>query len=118
VQVDRLARHDGRNGVFVDQLALPLAAQQDAEIVKPGDDAQELYAVDQKDRHRHLVLAHMVEKCVLKVLFVCGHGHCLCSFLVQACGALARSLPAGQYETRRHGFPPQISTLSDQIALL
>jgi hypothetical protein len=45
-----------------------VAAQQDAEIVEPGDDALELDSVDQENRHRGLVLTNMVEEDVLEIL--------------------------------------------------
>jgi hypothetical protein len=54
VKIDRLGRHDRRDRMLVDQLALPIPAQEHAEIVEPGDHALQFHAVDQKDRHRHL----------------------------------------------------------------
>jgi hypothetical protein len=71
----RLARHDGRDGVLVDELDLAFPAQQDAEIVKPCHNTLELYAIDQKDGQRNLLLADGVQKNVLEVLFfIVGHG--------------------------------------------
>ncbi len=63
-----LARHDRGDRMLVDQLRLTIAAQQDREIVKPGDDALQLDALHQKHGDRNLILAQMVEEHVLKVL--------------------------------------------------
>jgi hypothetical protein len=59
--------------MLVDKLALPVATQEHAEIVKPGDDALQLDPVDQKDRDRDLGLADVIEERILKVLFRIGH---------------------------------------------
>src|SRR5580700_1666264 len=67
-QLDWCARHHGADGVLVDELGVPVAPQQDREVVEPGDDALELDAVDQEDGHRGLVLAHMVQEHVLHIL--------------------------------------------------
>src|SRR5205085_11148481 len=37
LQLNRSNRHDGGNGVLVDELNLAVAAQQDTEIIEPGD---------------------------------------------------------------------------------
>ena len=60
--------HDGRYRVFIDQLRMPVAPQQDAEIVEPRDDALKFDAVDQEHRYWDLVLSDVVEKGVLKIL--------------------------------------------------
>ena len=60
--------HDGRYRVFIDQLRVTVAPQQDAEIVEPCDDTLKLDAVDQEYCHRNLVFSDVVEKCVLKIL--------------------------------------------------
>lgn len=73
IKADRLRRHDGGNRMLVDKLRLTVAAQQNAEIVKPCDNTLQLNAVDQEDRHRYFRLTHMVKKCVLKVLFIVSH---------------------------------------------
>ena len=49
LKLHRPHRHHGRNRVLVDQLGMAIAAQQDAEIVEPGDVALELDAIDQED---------------------------------------------------------------------
>ena len=61
-------RHDGRNCVLIDELGMPVAAQQYAEIVEPGDNALELDAVDQEYRYWRLVFANIVKEYVLEVL--------------------------------------------------
>jgi hypothetical protein len=77
-QLDRSPRHHGADGVLVDELGVPVAPQQDREVVEPGDDALELDAVDQEDGHRGLVLAHMVQEHVLHILrFFSGHSRIL-----------------------------------------
>jgi len=48
---------------------MPVAAQQDAEIIEPGDDTLQFDAVDQEDRERNLVLADKIEKSVLQILW-------------------------------------------------
>ena len=52
----RTARLKGGHGVLVDELHLPVALQQQGELVVPGDCALEHDPVDQKNGHR-LVLA-------------------------------------------------------------
>jgi hypothetical protein len=61
-----LTRHDGRNGVLVDQLRMSVAAKQHTEIIEPRHDALQFHAVYEKDGQRSLVLANMIEKGVLK----------------------------------------------------
>ena len=70
VQLHGLGRHDGGDGVLVDQLRLAIAAQQHAEVVEPADHALQLDAVDQEDGQRRLGLADAVEEGVLQVLFL------------------------------------------------
>ena len=65
-ELNGLTRHDGRDGVLVDELRMSVAAQQDAEIIEPGHDALQLHAIHEKDGQRRLVLANMIEKRVLK----------------------------------------------------
>src|SRR5690242_9996427 len=38
-QLDRVTRHDRRDGVLVDELGMPVPSQQHAEIIEPGNDA-------------------------------------------------------------------------------
>lgn len=67
-QLDRRAWHDSRNGMLVDQLRLRIAAQQKAEIVKPGDHALQFDTIHEEDCDWHLLLADVIEKGVLKIL--------------------------------------------------
>ena len=59
--------------MFINKLTLTIATQKHAEIVKPCDHALKLDPVDQKDRYGDFGFADMIEKCVLKILFVTGH---------------------------------------------
>src|SRR5262249_4020447 len=77
------AGHNGRDSVLIDELRVPVATQQHAEIVEPGDDSLQLYAVDEKNRERSLVLADIVEKGVLKVLGAISHVFSLSAFRVE-----------------------------------
>src|SRR6187399_2886115 len=52
---------------------MSIAAQQQAEIVEPGDDALQLHAIDEENRQRDLGLANMVEEGVLEVVALFGH---------------------------------------------
>src|SRR5262249_30903675 len=67
-ELDRPGRHDGGNGVLVDELRMCIPSQQDREIVEPSHAALQPDAVHQKDRHRHLVLADVVQEDILNVL--------------------------------------------------
>src|SRR6202000_262053 len=53
---------------LVNELRVRVAAQQHAEIIEPGDDPLQLYAIDQKHRHRRLIFADVIEKDVLNIL--------------------------------------------------
>src|SRR3954468_8640920 len=60
--------------MLVDQLDLIVAAEQQAEVVEGADHALQLDPVDQEGRHRHLVLADVVQEHVLKLLpCLCRH---------------------------------------------
>src|SRR5690606_11456694 len=67
-QVDRLFWHDGRYGVLVNQLRVPIAPQEHAEIIKPCHDPLKLHAIYEEDRQRGFVLADVVEEGVLEAL--------------------------------------------------
>src|SRR5215831_2104146 len=67
-ELDRPGWHDGGDGVLVHKLGMRISSEQDREVVKPGHDALQLYAVHQKDRYRHLVLADVVQEDILNVL--------------------------------------------------
>src|SRR5882672_10052981 len=67
-QLHRSGRHHRRDRVLVDQLRMCVAAQQHRKIVEPSDDALQLHAIHEKDRHGHLVLADVIQEHVLYVL--------------------------------------------------
>ena len=74
-QLDRVTRHDGRNRVLVDELRMPIPAQQHAEIIEPGHDALQLDPVDQKYGERDFAFSDVIEKGILQVLSAFGcHG--------------------------------------------
>src|SRR3546814_10516931 len=61
-QIEIMRRHHRRDRVLVDELRLAVAAQQQREIVEPGDDSLELDPLDEEHRHRGLVATQSVEK--------------------------------------------------------
>src|SRR5580704_18069830 len=67
--LNRLAGHDRRYGMLINELGMPVAAQQYAKIIEPGDDTLQFDAVDQEDRERNLVLTDKIEKCILEILW-------------------------------------------------
>src|SRR5581483_2387277 len=79
-QLDRMTRHDRRDGVLVDQLRVAIPPQQDAEIIEPRHHALKFHAIDQKNREWRFAFSNVIEKSVLKVL--CSVGcHCRCSVI-------------------------------------
>src|SRR5438552_951301 len=62
-QLDRLSRHDGRNGMLVYELGMTIPPQQHTEIIEPSNDPLQLNSIDEKDRQRDFGLSNMVEKC-------------------------------------------------------
>jgi hypothetical protein len=70
--LDRMTGHDRRDRVFVDQLRVAIAPQQDAEIVKPRDDALKLHSIDQKYGQWDFVFPYEVQECILQVLGAFG----------------------------------------------
>src|SRR3990170_7611817 len=67
-QLNRLSGHDGGNCVFVNQLGMTIPAQENAEIVEPGDDALQFHAIHEEYRHGYFLLPDIVEERVLKIL--------------------------------------------------
>ena len=53
---DRGRRHDGGDGVLVDELRMAVAAQEHAEIVEPGHEALQFHAVDEENVTEVLLL--------------------------------------------------------------
>lgn len=74
-QMDGLPGHDGRDRMLIYELRVTVPTQQHTKVVEPAHDPLELHAVDQKDCEWGLVLSHVVQERVLKVLdSVCTHG--------------------------------------------
>ena len=69
---NRARWHDRRDGEVIDQLRVPVASKQDAEIIKPGNETLQFYSVDEKNRDRRLGLSDVIEKRVLEVLRLLG----------------------------------------------
>ena len=69
---DRACRHDRGDRVLIDQLRVPVAPEQDAEIVKPGHEALQFHPINQKNRHRRLRLSDMIQERILEVLRLLG----------------------------------------------
>src|SRR6516164_2568071 len=67
-QLDRMTRHNRRDRVLVDELGMPVASQQDAEIIEPGHYPLQLDPVHQEDRERGFVLTDVVEEGILQIL--------------------------------------------------
>jgi hypothetical protein len=55
--------------MLINELGMPVAAQQYAKIVEPGDDTLKFDAVDQEDCEWNLVLTDKIEKSVLQILW-------------------------------------------------
>ncbi|MFT6659606.1 MAG: hypothetical protein ACJAZW_002784 [Maritalea sp.] len=73
-QLNWSTRHYCRNGMFVNQLRLGLAAQQQTKIVEPRNNALQLHTIDQKNRHGYFVFPDIVKERILQVLtFFIGH---------------------------------------------
>src|ERR1700730_16102930 len=67
-------RHDGGDRMFVDELRMRVAAQEHAKIVEPTHDPLQFDAVHEKDSQGNLMLADMIEKSILQVLWsIAGH---------------------------------------------
>jgi hypothetical protein len=73
-ELNRMGRHYRRDRVLVDKLRMSIAAQQQAEIVEPGNDALELYAVHEENRKRNLGFTDVIEERVLEIVTLLSHG--------------------------------------------
>src|SRR5262249_14227837 len=63
--------------VFINKLRMPVATQQHAEIIEPGNDALEFHAIHQENGEWNFIFADVIEKGVLKILCAVGcHGRC------------------------------------------
>src|SRR5690606_3256265 len=71
--LNRLARHDGGDRVFVNELRMPVAAEQYAEIIERRDYARQLDAVDKEDCKWILGLSDRIQKQILKILRAFRH---------------------------------------------
>ena len=80
IKADRLAGHYCRNRMFVNQLRLPVASQQNAEIIKPSDNTLQFNTIDKEDCDRNLGLTHVVQECILQILSV--RSHCFLTFVL------------------------------------
>ena len=72
--------HQRRNRMLVEKLRLGVAAQKYAKMVEPSNDALQLHRVNEKDRHRDLVLTDVIQKHVLYILAFFA-----CHFFVSVC---------------------------------
>src|ERR1700737_3081591 len=66
-QLDRGARHNGRDRVLVYKLRMTVAPEQKAEIVEPCNTSLQLYPVDQKARQRRLGFTYVVQEGILRI---------------------------------------------------
>ena len=71
--LNRLARHDGGDGMLVDKLRMPVAAKQHAEIVERGNHARQFDAVYEEDCEWILGLSNRVQEQILKILRAFRH---------------------------------------------
>ena len=71
-EVDGPAGHHGGDGVFVDHLRHGIA-QQHHVLVKGLDMTLEFDAVDEVNRHRHVLFAQQVQKWILQELAFVAH---------------------------------------------
>ena len=70
--------------MFVHELRVPVAAEQDAEIVEPGYVPLKLHSIDQKNRDGRFALTHGIQECVLQTLLFVGHGETVLFWLAPA----------------------------------
>ena len=61
-ELDRLCWHDRRDRVLVHQLGVSVPAQQQREIIEPGDDTLKFHPIDQEDGDGGLVLLMLFRK--------------------------------------------------------
>src|SRR5690606_20184824 len=72
-QLHGAVRHDGRDCMLVDKLRMPVAAQQNAEVVEPVHDALKLDAVDEKYCESRFLLSNVIEEGILQILSAVSH---------------------------------------------
>ncbi len=71
-QLYGLGWHDRRNSMLVDQLRMPVAAQENGKIVKPRNNSLQFDSVYEKDRNGRFVFPDVIKKHVLNVLISFG----------------------------------------------
>lgn len=99
--------------MLINQLRLAIAAQQNAEIIKPCNHALQLDPVDQENCDRYFGLAYVVQERILKVLSIRRHSLFSRLFLSLA----TRGLLKADYEAPLLKFPPQkISALAARVS--
>jgi hypothetical protein len=59
--------------MLVDKLRMPVAPEQKAEIIKPGDDSLQFHPVHKKNRKRNFRFPYMIQECVLQILCFISH---------------------------------------------
>ncbi len=59
--------------MLIHQLRLAITTQQHAEIVKPGNNALQFHAIDQKDRNWNFGFSDVIQESILQVLSVRSH---------------------------------------------
>jgi hypothetical protein len=70
-----VSRHDGRYGVLIDKLGVPISPQQHAKIVEPGYHPLQFYAIDEKNCEGDFCFTYMIKEGVLQILCAIGcHG--------------------------------------------
>jgi hypothetical protein len=108
-EIERLGRHDRRNGMFVDELGLAVAAQQHREIIEPGDDALELHTLHQEHGDGCLRAPQAVQEHILEVVDLIGH---IPLSLLAGCDPRAAPRRATKLGSRRRDFTRQAAALS------
>ena len=68
-----LGRHNRRDSVLIDELALGIPLQEDAKVIEPGDIALQFHTVNKEDRHGNPIFPDVVQENVLKILFFLIH---------------------------------------------
>ena len=58
----RLARHDGRDRVLVDELRVPVTTKKNAEVIEGCNNTRQFNTVDEKYCQRDLLLANCVQE--------------------------------------------------------
>jgi hypothetical protein len=103
IKTNGLARHNRRNRVFINQLALTVSAQQNAKIIKPSDHPLKFHTIYQENCYRNFGFTNVVKKRVLQILLIRSHYFCLTFALF-----IARDLPVivSMSGARRKIHPP------------